>query len=330
MAMLTQGQFGYAATAVSGALALEQAPAERRLLRRISMAAQRGQGNAALLHQMGVQAGRDLATEDLGSGERAWLRLDAALGSSLEDPEHIHEAMLRGVVALPPGSASPQCRAIAHLWLGAFLTLKDELPAAIEHQRAGLELLDSLDEESRSAVARVRLGVALFGAGAYAESAQHFGIAAQQAWRTADLDMTAECLCYAARACVAQGKLTEAGRLLQDSAPRRAGLWELSRARLLRLHARAVLAVARHEQHAAAEMTHTLLADLENEPDGSASWILRLKCECAYLLADCADAWGDAAGARAWIAQGLEISTLCAPEERAVLSGRGLQRISRL
>jgi hypothetical protein len=327
MAVLNQGQFGFVSTAVSGALALEQSPMQRRLLRRISMIALRGQGNATLLHRMGVQASRELTTEELESAEEAWLRLDVALGSSLDDPERVHEALLRSVVDLPPSSASPQCRAIAHLWLGAFLTLNDDVSAAIAHQRAGLKLLESLEEESRSVVTRVRLGAALFGMESYAGSVLHFEAAARQASRAGDHTMTAECLCYAARAYAALGRLPDAGRLVQGSTRWHAHVWSQPRARLLRLHAQAVLALARREPRVAEAMAHTLMSDLENQPDGQLAWVLRLRCECAYLLADIADSQGDGAGALPWIARGLEVSEHCAPEERAVLIAGGRRRL---
>jgi tetratricopeptide (TPR) repeat protein len=329
MAMLNKRQFHFVSLAVAGALALETAPQRRRLLRRTLMIALRGQGNARRLHQLGIEARQELAAEDLEPAEEAWLRLDAALGCSLDDPEGVHESLLRSIVDLPDNAVSPQCRAAAHVWLAAFLTVNGDPQSAIPHQRAGLAILESLEDESRSAITRVRLGAALFGAGSYAESAAHFEIAARRTLRTGDHVMTAECLCYAARAHAAMGELADAVNLLAGSTRSGMHVWSPRRARLLRLHAQAVIALARGDPQMAEAMVGSLLEDLETGADGQLAWTVRLTCECAYLLADIAAAQGDSVRARRWTTQGLRIGEESAPEERAALIASGRKRLMR-
>jgi len=325
MAMLTRGQFGFASTAVSGAMALERESATRRLLRRIDLLAGSAQGDGVKLREMAGQ----IASEFVGGGpegtEAGWLRLDRALISSRGDSKEAHERDLRDVLNLPQGQASPQCRAVAHLWLGAVLTLNDDVPNAVEHQRAGLVLLDSLGEESRSVPTRVRLGAALFGLGRWAEATAQCTLAARLATRVGDHELTAECLCMASRAQVALGQLASAQRLLNGARVPRARVWAGERARSLRIHARGVLALARGDQKAAEEAGEKVWSSLGAHEETPA-WV-RLRCEAAFLLADVADVRGDGARCHDWVSRGLELVARASAEERPALAAAGRRRL---
>jgi tetratricopeptide (TPR) repeat protein len=330
MAMLRLRNFQFVSTAVTGGLALDLGPQQRRLLRRILMLALHGQGESKALRELGMAARQDLKDHSVDSLEEAWLRLDAALGCSMDDPEHLHENLLKSIAERPDCNASVQCRAAAHLWLAASRTLSGDSVGAVDHQRAGLKILEALQDESRALPVRIRLGVTLFALESYAEAAPHFETAARQAKGSGDLEMVAECLCYAARAHIAMGNLLVADELLGNASGRRRKLWAPRRARLLRLHALSVLALARAESTTAAAMAQTLQEEMGGELVGAPAWTARLNCECAYLLADIAAARGDVLAARRWASHGLRLCEHAAIEERLALTSSGEIRLLRL
>ena len=330
MAMLSQSQFQFVASAVTGAMALQPTPQRRRLLRRTLMFALRGQGEGIALRELGLAARHELCTSVIEPTEEAWLRLDSALGCSLDDPEGVHESFLASIVDSSEHAASAQCRVAANLWLAAFHTVNGNAPAAISHQRAGLALLEALEDESRGLSTRVRLGAALFGLGLCAEAAPHLELAAHGALRLGKFEIAAECWCYAARARTAMGDLVHAEELLADAVARGRGVWAQRRAHLLRLHARAVLALARGAPGAAEAMVDCLMKDLDGDVDGEPTWLARIMCECTYVLADVATANGDGATATKWALQGLHLSEDSAREERAALIAAGRNRLDQV
>jgi tetratricopeptide (TPR) repeat protein len=327
MAMLRLRQFRFVSTAVAGAMALDPAVQQRRLLRRILMFALRGLGESDALRKLGGVALHELNSQIGDPAEEAWLQLDAALGCSLDDPEGRHVRLLESIVDRADRNVSAQCRAAAHLWLAAFRTIGGDAQGAVGHQRVGLSLLKALHDESRALSTRVRLGAALFGLGNYGEAAAHFETAARRAIGPGEFEMAAECLCYAARSYVAIGNSVRAEILLDGPLGSRHDLWSPRRARLLRLHALAVLALARGEAVAAEAMAQSLVEELTGGAGGESEWTARISCECAYLLADIAASRGEILEVRQWLLHGLRMCEHAAVEERPGLIARGKARL---
>ncbi|WEO69266.1 thiopeptide-type bacteriocin biosynthesis protein [Rhizobium rhizogenes] len=327
MAMLRQSQFQHVATAVTGGIGCDPTAERKRLLRRLLMLAFKGQGGNKTLAELGRAAMIELSSLEMDPFERAWLQLDAALGSSADDADGQHEKLLAGILGAAPGAVSCQCRAAANLWLAAYHTVNGSPSEAIAYQLSGLRILEDIEDVARSLTTRAKLGAALFGLGAWADAIVHLELASRDAQHLKKSDLAVECLCLAARARIATGDLQRAQGLLADSGPATIAIWQQPKGRLLRLHAKAVLALASGDTGKPASIIGLMQRDLANFPASETNWVTRMRSECAYLSADLATATGNRELAREWTTRGLHLSEQAAPEERPALLAAGHRRL---
>ncbi|PRQ08305.1 thiopeptide-type bacteriocin biosynthesis protein [Enhygromyxa salina] len=174
MATLQLRELDLAAQAAEAAYRVGPSP-HRQRARRVWMATMHTNDDAEGLERLGADVQHDLEQAERSSQQHAWLLLDAALCTALRmSRRDEHVRYLDAIITKPVAIVPRQCLATAHIWRAAPWFTQGQLAEALPHQRAGVQLLETLSDPTRLLFTRLRLGGTLAQLGAFDQAAKLF------------------------------------------------------------------------------------------------------------------------------------------------------------